>query len=77
MATTGHGVTFELEPHHFGVRKGVRGSLCMYCGLVHANNFLTEFAVKYGCNWSDHPSAKWAVANLPKRWQERRSDSQN
>jgi hypothetical protein len=62
---------FVMEPHHFGVRKGIPGALCLYCGLVRANNYLTEFAIKYGCNNSDHPRYPWAVANLPKAWQER------
>lgn len=73
VAADGRGVSFELEHHVFGVRKGVRGALCIYCGLVHTNNFLTDFAVKYGCNWHEHPRAKWAIQNMPKQWQERRS----
>lgn len=64
---------FVMEPHSFGVLKGINGSVCRNCGLVRFNNYLTDWAVKYGCNNDEHPQYASACRTLPKMWMERRN----
>ncbi len=56
---------FKLEPHGPWVA-GIYKTYCQGCGLVRLNNAFTEWAIKYGCNNTDHPNYENARTTLSK-----------
>ena len=47
---------YKHEGHHFIQHPDVGKPVCAHCGLVGLRNEATARAVKWGCNWRDHPT---------------------
>jgi hypothetical protein len=46
---------YKMEPHGPWVQ-GSYKTHCINCGLVRLNNDFTNWAIRMGCNNSDHPN---------------------
>lgn len=46
---------YTFESHSPKHRKGVSWPVCEKCGLIYLRNPFTAWAIKVGCNNSDHP----------------------
>jgi hypothetical protein len=57
---------YKFEAHTFKTRRRMTWPVCQRCGLVLLRNELTDWAVKHGCNNTDHPDYRAAVARLSK-----------
>ena len=55
---------FKVEPHTFRSVRRMSWEVCTGCGLVRLKNQLTEWCVRNGCNYADHPGYRGAVATL-------------
>lgn len=56
---------FQYEPHRFtGKLRGVPWPYCVGCGLIRLHNALTDWCVRHGCNYSDHPGYAAAIRSL-------------
>lgn len=53
-----------MSKHNF--KGNIAGkAYCLGCGLVMLRNALTDWCVKRGCDYMDHPGYRRAVAELP------------
>jgi hypothetical protein len=59
-----------MESHSF--TGAVFGPVCVKCGLVRLRNLLTDWAVRHGCDFADHPGWAHAKATLPAEHERRR-----
>lgn len=55
---------YSYEQHSPTKMKSIPWLVCKYCGLVYLKNELTSWAIKMGCNSSDHKSHKEMVERL-------------
>lgn len=55
---------FKHEPHTPVKVSGIPWPVCRGCGLVFLRNKITEWCKKYGCNHTEHPGFRNAVAAL-------------
>jgi hypothetical protein len=57
---------YKNEPHNFNYHlTGTAYRYCVHCGLVAMRNELSQWAIKQGCNYKDHPSysSKLSITN--------------
>ena len=47
-----------MESHKFYLPRGGGKQVCSHCGLVNLNNRLTDWSIKKGCNFDEHPDNK-------------------
>lgn len=55
---------FQVNPHKFCKRKYVPWLVCQGCGLIALRNPFSEWCVKMGCDYEDHPDFKNKRANV-------------
>lgn len=61
--------TYKIEAHSFVSLKQVGRQYCRKCGLIAVNNELSQWAVRMGCNYSDHPSYQATIHRFTKpKW---------
>ena len=58
---------YKKATHSFGPLASVGKLYCYKCGLVSLNNKISRWAVKYGCNYKDHPQYKKTLYKFTKR----------
>lgn len=46
---------YKVEPHSFH-KKMLHWQYCSKCGVLRMKNGFSEWAVKMGCNYHEHPS---------------------
>lgn len=59
-------VSYSMQEHSF-TAKSAHWSTCSRCGLVRLKNPLTEWCVKKGCYYDEHPSFKTVVRQYTKK----------
>lgn len=47
---------YKYEGHQWVAHRDIGKAVCADCGLVALRNEATERAVRWGCNWRDHPT---------------------
>lgn len=47
------------------VAKLTSRAICIHCGLLRLRNLLTDWCVRQGCNYEDHPGYTQAMRRLP------------
>lgn len=55
---------YEKIGHRFAPLKGFHKPVCQGCGVIFATNPLTEWIVKVGCDWKNHPQHRQKVRSL-------------
>ncbi len=58
---------YVMEPHTF-TRQICSWRYCAKCGLIALSNPFTQWCIKKGCNYEDHPGYKAERAKTGKRW---------
>lgn len=56
--------TPKHEPHRFLSLKRIPWPYCRGCGLLRLKNQITDWAVRHGCNYDEHPGWKQAMRSL-------------
>ena len=55
---------WKHQPHKWRPLKAVGREWCTRCGLVHLHNELTQWCVKHGCDYDEHPQYKSTIRRL-------------
>jgi hypothetical protein len=53
---------YKMDPHNLKRMKRFPWLVCAKCGLVSLRNSITEWSIRFGCNASDHPGYRAALA---------------
>lgn len=56
----------KIVPHSFHLLKGHNWSYCINCGLLRLKNKITEWCVKNGCDYAEHPEYKKKLKQFTK-----------
>lgn len=54
----------KIQLHEWSTVKRLPWPVCKGCGLLALRNALTDWCIKRGCNYDEHPGYKGAVATL-------------
>ena len=56
-----------MTPHHWKPLRRIGREYCTGCGLLRLHNALTEWCVRHGCDYEEHPLYAAKVRELTAR----------